>query len=91
MVAEKLYPPPDDIDVQFSRYPLPRDIDIYSRLLLHHSSTPVTQLTTPTIARWWDEILGENVDAGMLKADSGFCLDFLAFSVTLWISTSCRC
>ena len=31
----------------------PRGIDIYSRLLLPHSSTPVTQLTTPTIACWW--------------------------------------
>ena len=65
MVAEKDYPPPDDIDVQFSRYPLPRGIDIYSRLLLPHSSTPVTQRATPTIARWWGDDFGENVEVGM--------------------------
>ena len=57
----------------------PRGIDIYSRLLLPHSPTSVTQLATPTIARWWDEILGENVDAGMSKSDSGFGRDFLVF------------
>ena len=56
---------PDKSDVQFSRYPLPRGIDIYSRLLLPHSSTPVTQRATPTIARWWGDDFGENVEVGM--------------------------
>ena len=90
-VLEFVYWAPDDIDVQFSRYPLPRGIDIYSRLLLHHSSTPVTQRATPTIARWWDAILGENVDAGIPKSDSGFGRDSLAFSADFLISTRCRC
>ena len=70
---------PDNVDVEFSRYPLPRDIDIYSRLLLPHSPTSVTQLATPTIVRWWETILGENVDTGMPKSDSGFYREFLVF------------
>ena len=43
VVQHLLHPPPSYIEVQFSRYTLPRGDDIYSRLLLPHSSTPVTQ------------------------------------------------
>ena len=64
--------PSEKGDSEFPRYPLPRGIDIYSRLLLPHSSTPVTQLATPTIARWWDDILVENVDIGMPKSTVDF-------------------
>ena len=43
VVHEIIYAPPNYIEVQFPWYTLPRGIDIYSRLLLPHSSTPVTQ------------------------------------------------
>ncbi len=71
-------PQPSNVDVEFPRYPPPRGIDIYSRLLLPHSSTPVTQLTTPTIARWWGCDSGRDVDVG--EAEGGH-----------WISPGFHC
>ena len=72
--------PSEKGDSEFPRYPLPRGIDIYSRLLLPHSSTPVTQRATPTIARWWGRRFWARMPmSGMPHAGNGFCRDFIVF------------
>ena len=61
-VVEMGCAPPNYIEVQFSRYTLPRGDDIYSRLLLPHSSTTVTQQQLQQLRVGGGDDSGENLD-----------------------------